>query len=199
MKANINVQGWIDILDVETGDLILHKKNAIHWENFSQALAQSLCSGPLATGDSNNAGGFITGIALGNGGTNVGTNGVIIYKTPNYIGSNAGLFNQTYEKVVNQYFGNNIDPANNRLTINHISGKAYTDVIVACQLGYGEPSGQQAFDNTTDFNGNFVFDELGLVSSGGKLLTHVIFHPVQKSLNRMIEIKYTVRIQTLYG
>ena len=45
--------------------------------------------------------------------------------------------------------------------------------------------------------GEFVFDELGLISESGKLLTHVIFSPVQKSLNRLIQIDYTVRIQTL--
>jgi hypothetical protein len=31
------------------------------------------------------------------------------------------------------------------------------------------------------------------------LLTHVIFHPVQKSLNRLVQVDYTVRIQSLSG
>jgi hypothetical protein len=69
-------------------------------------------------------------------------------------------------------------------------------------LDYGEPPGQQAFDNSTNYNGEYVFDELGLKAWTGegntlRLLTHVIFHPVQKSLNRQIQIDYTVRIQTL--
>ena len=45
-------------------------------------------------------------------------------------------------------------------------------------------------------------DELGLKSWYGsvddlKLITHVVFHPIQKALNRQIQIDYTVRIQTL--
>jgi len=76
-------------------------------------------------------------------------------------------------------------------------------VFVTCLLDYGEPSGQSAFDNTTNNNGDFVFDELGLKSfsstGNSQLLTHVIFHPVQKSLNRLIQIDYTVRIQSLTG
>ena len=71
-------------------------------------------------------------------------------------------------------------------------------------LDYGDGAGQEAFDNTSNNKTNFVFDELGLKGKGpdnteGKLLTHVIFHPVQKSLNRLIQIDYTVRIQSLTG
>ena len=49
----------------------------------------------------------------------------------------------------------------------------------------------------------YVFDELGLKSwntdNNMMLITHVIFHPVQKSLNRLIQIDYTVRVQSLSG
>ena len=95
-----------------------------------------------------------------------------------------------------------IDSANNKMTVLHTAGKVYTDILVTCLLDYGEPAGQQAFDNSTNFNGEYVFDELGLKTWNGsadnlRLITHVIFHPVQKSLNRQIQIDYTIRIQTL--
>jgi hypothetical protein len=85
----------------------------------------------------------------------------------------------------------------------HIAGVAYTDVLISCLLDFGEPNDQLAFDNATIDSGTYVFDELGLKSYNpegpdtGMLLTHVIFHPVQKSLNRMIQIDYTIRIQSL--
>ena len=62
---------------------------------------------------------------------------------------------------------------------------------------------QDAFDTATDTENLYVFDELGLKSyspSGpGRLITHVIFHLVQKSLNRLVQIDYTVRVQSLSG
>ena len=89
-----------------------------------------------------------------------------------------------------------------RLNLRHVSGTNYTDIVVSCLLDYGELR-QDAVDNATNADSLYVFDELGLVSyspSGqGRLLTHVIFHPVQKSLNRLIQIDYTVRVQSLSG
>jgi hypothetical protein len=142
-------------------------------------------------------------MAFGNGGTAVDPTGIITYLTPNSSGSSASLYNQTYAKVVDDRSSNNVDPTRNFLETRHVTGTNYTDVIVTCLLDYGEPSGQQAFDTATDTNSLYVFDELGLksYSSTGNslLLTHVIFHPVQKSLNRLIQIDYTVRIQSLTG
>jgi hypothetical protein len=89
------------------------------------------------------------------------------------------------------------------MEVRHIAGVAYTDILISCLLDFGEPSGQTAFDNETNTESAFVFDEMGLKSytpdgpNLGMLLTHVIFHPVQKSLNRMIQIDYTIRIQSL--
>jgi len=197
MNIALDIQGWVSITDAQTGEILVDRKNAIHYENFSEALAKSITAGPLNANDSESASGFIKTMAFGNGGTDVSPTGVITYKTPNYTGVNAILYNQTYSKVISQQFSVNADPVNNRMTMSHLVGKAYTDILVSCRLEYNEPSSESAFDNTTEANSDYVFDELGLKSAGGKLLTHVIFHPVQKSQNRLIQIDYTVRIQTL--
>jgi hypothetical protein len=141
-------------------------------------------------------------MAFGNGGSSVDPTGVITYLPPNTTGQNADLYNETYAKVVDDNSAADTDSANNKMTVLHTSGKVYTDILVTCLLDYGEPAGQQAFDNSTNFNGEYVFDELGLKTWNGsatdlRLITHVIFHPVQKSLNRQIQIDYTIRIQTL--
>lgn len=189
------IKGHIKIFNPETGEVFVDKDNAIHYENCSIAMAQSL---------SDQAGGLgrVYEMAFGNGGSAVDPTGVITYLPPNTIGQNADLYNETFAKVVNQNSTFNLDPANNNMTVLHTPGTVYTDILVTCLLDYGEPAGQQAFDNSTNFSGEFVFDELGLKSWQGSptqlsLITHVIFHPVQKSLNRQIQIDYTLRIQTL--
>ena len=189
----VAVQGHIKIFDPNNNEVFIDKNNAIHYENMSLALAQTL---------SNRNVGYIYSMAFGNGGSAVDPTGVITYLPPNVTGQNADLYNETYSKVVDDNSAANTDPSRNKLTVLPTSGKVYTDILVTCLLDYGEPAGQQAFDNSTNFNGEYVFDELGLKAWEGSatelmLLTHVIFHPVQKSLNRQIQIDYTVRIQTL--
>jgi len=113
------------------------------------------------------------------------------------------LYNQTYYKVVDSNQTYDLDPARNFMEVRHVAGSFYSDVLVSCLLDFGEPNGQMAFDNATNSDGTYVFDELGLRAYSpdgpgtGPLLTHVIFHPVQKSLNRMIQIDYTIRVQSL--
>jgi hypothetical protein len=110
---------------------------------------------------------------------------------------NATLYSETFSKIVDDTSTDNLDPANNKMEIRHIPGQVFTDIVVTCLIDYGEPSGQAAFDNSQNLDESYVFDELGLFSTAGKMLTHVVFHPVQKALNRKIQIDYTVRIQAL--
>ena len=193
-NTGILVEGHIKVFDPSTNEVFIDKRNAIHYENMSISLAESL---------GNEGKGFIYEMVFGNGGTTVDPTGIITYLTPNTVGTNSGLYNETYAKVVDDRSANNIDPVRNKIETRHLTGTNYTDIVVSCLLDYGEPSDQEAFDTATYSESQYVFDELGLRSyspSGtGRLLTHVIFHPVQKSLNRLIQIDYTVRVQSLTG
>ena len=197
INLSYKIEGFLKIFDPNTLEVFVDKKNAINYENMSEAIADTLSSRGY---------GEIYEMAFGNGGASVDETGIITYLPPNTTGQNAALYNQTYAKIVDDTSVFNLDPTRNKMTVNHTSGRVYTDILVQCLLDYGEPAGQEAFDNSTATDGEFVFDELGLLANYGtdsngnvitRLLTHVIFHPVQKSLNRQIQIDYTVRIQAL--
>jgi hypothetical protein len=197
ITISYKIEGFLKIYDPNTLEVFVDKKNAINYENMSEALADTL---------SNRGYGEIYQMAFGNGGASVDETGIITYLPPNTTGQNAALYNETYAKIVDDTSVFNLDPTRNKMTVNHTSGKFYTDILVQCLLDYGEPAGQSAFDNSTQTDSDFIFDELGLLANYGtdndgnvitRLLTHVIFHPVQKSLNRQIQIDYTVRIQSL--
>ena len=191
------IDGFLKIYDPNNGEIFVDKHNAINYENMSEAMADTLSSRGY---------GEIYQMAFGNGGVSVDETGVITYLPPNVNGQTASLYNQTYEKIVDDTSVFNLDPTRNKMTVLHTTGKVYTDILVQCLLDYGEPAGQAAFDNSTQTDSEFIFDELGLLANYGtdsngnvitRLLTHVIFHPVQKSLNRQIQIDYTIRIQSL--
>jgi hypothetical protein len=197
-NGGIHVQGHIKIFDPESGEIFIDKRNAIHYENISEAIAYCLA---------NKGQSFIYEMHFGNGGTSIDPTGIINYLPSNTNTANSNLYNPTFAKIVDNTSTLNTDPARNKIEIRHTPGKVYTDIIISCTLDYGEPAGQAAFDNSTNLNETYTFDELGLkarstdgtsgLTTTGKLLTHVVFHPVQKSLNRLIQVDYTVRIQTL--
>jgi hypothetical protein len=200
----LTVKGHVLIRDKQTRTVLVDKDNAINLENMSQALA-------LALADRSN--GHIQSMVFGNGGSIVSAVGTILYLPPNITGTDASLYNQTYAKVVDDQSPLDQNPVDNNLLVNHVVNTFYSDVQVTCTLDYDEPAGQAAYDDapvvngstlainatTPDANGTFIFDELGLatfdtITGTGLLLSHVIFHPVQKALNRSIEVVYTLRI-----
>ena len=151
--TGIHIEGHIKIYDPESKEIYIDKRNAIHYENISVALAQSLA-------DSGN--GFVYNMAFGNGGTSIDPTGIITYLTPNTSGTNASLYNQTYAKVVNQNSANNTDPSRNFIETRHTTGTNYTDLFVTCLLDYGEPSTQSAFDVVNNSNSPVSYTHLTL-------------------------------------
>ena len=191
--AGINVEGHVLIRDKETGETLLNQRNAIHYGNMANLIANAL---------NNGQGAYIQYMAFGNGGTSVDTTGKVLYKTPRVseaYESGANLYSRTYYKTINT--------VNNELDkIDIIAGPSYTDIKMTCTLGYDEPADQDLFDSSTTNEGDYIFDEMSIFSypsdpsdavpiNTSTMLTHVIFHPVQKSQNRIIEIIYTIRIQ----
>lgn len=182
--------GHVYIEDADTGEILLNNFNALHPENLSEAVCNSL---------TNRGYGHIHTMVFGNGASTISGTGAVTYFPPNSIGVDAQLYHQTYAKVVDDGSPSNTDSTKNFLTVNHVQNTTYTDIAVYCRLERGEPSGQEAFDDASDMESDYVFDELGLKTYSddpalARLIGHIVFNPVQKSLNRAFNIKYTVRI-----
>ncbi len=200
-----NVSGHILIRDKETGEEIVNKRNAIHYGNLGYLIANSIGKGLSAsTGVAPND--YVHFMVFGNGASSVDSTGKVLYKSTNTSETretDATLYRKTYAKVVSDTDANG-DRTNNKIEV--IEGSGFTDLKVTCTLGLNEPAGQDNFDTSANNEGDYIFDELGLMtftagadatvaSSSSELLTHVVFHPVQKSFNRIIEVVYTLRIQ----
>lgn len=193
-EVKIKIQGHVKIYEYENetdvgdhskGKVLLDKRNAIHNEHASIIIARG-----LAHRDD----GYIYTMNFGTGGATIDPLGNIIYATPNTTGA-ADLNNPVYFEVVDDNSG---APAGNQLAVRHINGTLFSDVEVRCVIDKNEPFGQPAFDNigTTNVNSSdFVFDEIALKSKDDLLLTHIVFSPIEKSANRIIEVVYTLRIR----
>jgi hypothetical protein len=184
--------GHVLIKDRDSGEIILDKSNSIHLENMSEAIALTLAHRGF---------GQFNRMVFGNGASTVSGTGQITYFPANVEGQDATLYNPTYTaKIIDDNNQLNTADDKNYMEVVHVPGNSYTDIVVHAFLDYAEPSGQEAFDDGVATDGTFVFDELGIMSyprngnGAGRLLTHCIFNPIQKSLNRAFEIVYTIRI-----
>ena len=210
MKDNldVNIDGHVKIWNPESGEIFVDQHNAINAETMSMLIASALSS-PTSS--------YIYEMHFGNGGVVVDETGLITYKdvaTNLESGTLAGLFNPTYYKIIDktETYINNPDPTLNKIDDPiHSPGLNYTDLKITCTLNKEEPTSdgifnltnftQEQMDTASSYNGQFIFNELGLKSKGlnggntGNLLSHIVFHPVQKSANRVIQVIYTLRIR----
>lgn len=164
------------------GEHILHTHNDIHPENMSFLLGSAIMV------YENNQ---LEKMGFGNGGSQTDNIGRTIILPPNTLGRNITLYNLTYEKTI---ANSNTDNENNNITLEHIVGNNYTDVIVRCTLNRFEPDGQAKIDTESPTDDTYVFDEIGLFDKLGNLVCHTTFNPIQKSSNRVIVVIYRVRI-----
>jgi hypothetical protein len=183
---SVKVIGIVTVTDPATGELIFTKKNAVHPQNMARVISKALAR------DSN---GYIFKISFGNGGTFLNSSSQLVFRPPNTIGTSADLYNLTYEvQVDDQSVGT---PSTNNVTSSASPNPAITSLVtVTAMLNSGEPNGQATSDGeTVDLGGSpYVFDEIGLKTNDGFLLTHTIFSPIQKSTNRAFLITYTLTI-----
>lgn len=184
-KISVNVIGHVKIIDLSTREILVDKYNAVNAEAMSIVLA-SMLQGTNSTS--------IYELHVGNGGTVIDNSGNITYKNVEEnlrSGKLAELYNPLYYKVVNANdILNNDDETRNYITIEHVDGLPYTDLIITCTLERNQP----------EDDGVLSFDEIGLKNKGenglnsGYLLSQLVFEPVEKPAGRVIQIIYTLRI-----
>jgi hypothetical protein len=199
----ISIETFITIKDLDTGKILVEGSNAIHQENMSVALSLALAR---------LSGSFISEMHFGSGAAIIATDGVITYRKPNIVGVGSDLYTPTYFKVVDDSDINRVEGSTDGVTIQHNTGSNYSDVIVTATLANNEPlavdsiyntfdATSSSLDATTIYDGEFEFNEIGLKTKGstglnsGNLLTHFIFHPVQKNADQTIQIVYTLRVR----
>ena len=187
----IGIEGHIKIWDPESGDILVRRRNPINYENMSIALASLLANEAGNTGTHQ-----IATMRFGNGGTTIDGLGAVTYKATNTNSASGALYNQTFSQAVDEAVTGSAD---NGTEISHTSPNTYTDIITTCTLDYGIVTGQETTDTATNMNWTYVFDELAIYSGNNDLLTHVVFHPVQKSANRKIQVIYTLRIRSSFA
>jgi hypothetical protein len=198
--------GLVKIRNVVTGELLADTTNAVHLGNLSASMVYALSSNDI---------GHIRYMAFGNGGTSIDNSGQIRYRQPNVSNirrTSDSLYNETFKKEILNIPGNETMPV--------LSNTTYSDIRIVVTLnniesGIVQNSLDRADAMSIDIDGEFtnvdanqsVFDEIALYSGpagistsltedpDSLLLTHVVFHPIQKSANRILEIDYTLRIQ----
>ena len=187
----IGIEGHIKIWDPDSGEVLVRRRNAINFENMSIALASLLANEAGNTGTHS-----VATMRFGNGGTTIDGLGTVTYKATNTNSASGALYNQTFSQSVDEAVTGSAD---NGTEVSHTAPNTFSDVVITCTLDFGGVTGEDLTDTATNMNGTYVFDELAVYSGNNDLLTHVIFHPVQKSANRKIQVIYTLRIRSSFA
>lgn len=190
VTGHLKVEEYESMEDCQNGingKILGDKFNSVHPENLSIVLARGLADQPN---------GSIYSMWFGSGGATIDPLGNILFATPNTEGA-AGLNIPLYFEIVDQ---NNGAPTGNSMTVRHINGTLFSDVEIRCIIDKNAPFGQLASDNLSGTNLNttpFTFSEIGLFTQDGLLTNMIVFAPITKSSNRVLQIIFTIRIRII--
>lgn len=185
MNFKTKIKGHVKAFYKDNGEVVVDKFNAVHPQNMAKVLARGLANEPNQQ---------IFQIALGNGGTYIDSTQSIVYNSPNIIGLSADLYNTTYTEIVDDA-NTSVGIGNSVISQSAPSPDISSLVICTIQLSANEPAGQATTDGvTTDPNSAFTFDELGLKTVDGLLLSHLVFNPIEKNAQRELIISYTLTV-----
>lgn len=189
-NTQVKVDGHVLITDVDSGIVLLDKHNDINYENIALAMANTLTT----TSDSSGRPFAIKRMVFGNGGTSVDNNGNVVYNAVNVAGLTDTLYNRSYHKVLD----------NTMIEIIDTQGQPISAIKITAVLDYAEPATQDVSDGAPTTNGEYTFDEMAItlesgesgsdVTQDGLHISHIVFHPVQKTANRKITVEYTITI-----
>jgi hypothetical protein len=201
----IRIHGHLKILEYATHGAyeakvptrtLLIRRNAVDKENAVILIVKAL---------TNRATSSIFQMVFGNGGTTL-TDGTVTFNSPNVSGPNPNLYNPVFFQMVDDTLG---ALPGNQMAIRHIRSSMFTDMEVRCLIDTNQPFGQLTTNTVQGelslpvistattfgpFRSQFSFDEIGLFLADGTLITHVVFVPILKTANSLIEVVYTLRI-----
>lgn len=195
--AAYNIEGFLKISDLKSGEILVDKKNAIHFGNLTPTITEVLA-------------GFDTShlryMAFGNGGTTMATNSETVYKAPNVSKSrntSDSLYSEVHILELTPTSEENIDNSTYSLP----SNSRYSDIVLSGIFDFNDISElQDEYDRLPSYDEVSIIDEIAIYSgpsagdirlsdsSRHSMVTHVIFHPIQKSKNRRIKIDYVIRV-----
>lgn len=182
----LDISGYVKITDSDTGEIIFTGCNDIHNQNMARVIARGLAHEDAS---------YIHSIRLGNGGTHILPNLTYQFLPPNVVSVNANLYNTTYTEIIDDVNSGN-GSGNSVISSPAPLPSISSFVTNTIELSAIEPAGQPAAEGINlDPEAPFVFDELGLFSSDGLLLTHIIFSPREKTAASSFIIEYTLTIQ----
>ncbi len=199
----MRAEGHVIIRDKVTREVIRDEMNAIHYGNLAASVVDALSG--LGTG-------HIRYMAFGNGGTSISANGEITYRKPdvtNIKDPSSSLYSEIYHQEVGENGSTNTGADSGNTVIPIQSNAQYADVKITCTLDFNDTGSlQDPIDRANNLDDATVFDEIALYTGESNIplsttlantndalmISHVIFHPIQKSNNRILEIDYTIRI-----